>query len=94
MPNNDSTIQVALPVAKKKGSGRTKGSFSFVKVPLKDLVAKFADQTTPIVIGRKWAEQVGFSNLVANPANTTLESIAGQTPATHIGVLVTDNEDE
>ena len=81
-----------MPNAKitRKGSGRTKGSFSFVKITLADLNAKFADTTTPVVVGRKWAESCGFTGLVANPANSTLDSIQGQTPATHVTATVTD----
>lgn len=75
---------------RRKGSGRTKGSFSFVKIPLADLMAKFADHTTPIVVSRKWAEQVGFTGLVANPANATFGSIEGTTPATQVTATVTD----
>lgn len=74
----------------RKGSGRTKGSFSFVKITLAELNAKFADQSTPIVVGRKWAESCSFQNLISNPANATLESIQGQTPATHVAATVTD----
>ena len=74
----------------RKGSGRTKGSFSFVKITLADLNAKFADATTPIVASRKWAESCGFTGLVANPANATLDSIQGQTPATHVTATVTN----
>lgn len=74
----------------RPGSGRTKGSFSFVKISLADLNSKFADQTTPIVVSRKWAEQVGFSGLVANPANATLDTIQGLTPATQVAATVTN----
>lgn len=74
----------------RKGSGRTKGSFSFVKITLADLKAKFADDTTPCVVSRKWAEQVGFSGLVANPAGSTMDSIQGQTPATQVTAKVTN----
>ena len=74
----------------RKGSGRTKGSFSFVKISLADLNAKFADTSTPIVVGRKWAENCGFAGLVANPANTTLASIQGQTPSSAVAATVTD----
>jgi len=74
----------------RKGSGRTKGSFSFVKITLADLNAKFADTTTPIVASRKWAESCGFTGLIANPANATLDSIQGQTPATHVTATVTN----
>ena len=69
---------------------RTKGSFSFVKITLADINAKFADKTTPVVVSRKWAATCGFTGLVANPANATLDSIQGQTPATHVTATVTD----
>jgi len=69
---------------KRPGSGRTKGSFSFVKVPLSTLVAKFADQSTPIVISRKYAETIGLKGLTAAPANNTLDSIEGATPETAV----------
>lgn len=74
----------------RKGSGRTKGSFSFVKITLAELNAKFADQSTPMVVGRKWAESCGFTGLTSNPANSTLDSIQGQTPATHVAATLTD----
>lgn len=75
---------------KRPGSGRTKGSFSFVKISLQTLNDKFADKTTPIVVSRKFAETVGFTGLVANPANHTLESISGETPEAQVAVKVTN----
>ena len=77
----------------RKGSGRTKGSFSFVKVTLAELQAKFADPQQPIVIGRKWAEEVGFTNLTASPANQTMDSIQGQTPKSAVTATVNLLED-
>jgi hypothetical protein len=74
----------------RKGSGRTKGSFSFVRIPLKDLTGKFADDTTPILVSRKWAEQVGFQGLTSAPASSTYDAIQGQTPATKVGATVSD----
>lgn len=76
--------------ATRKGSGRTKGSFSFVKITLADLAGKFADTTTPIMVSRKWAEQVGFTGLTANPANTTLDSIQGSVPTPKVQATVVD----
>jgi len=73
---------------KRPGSGRTKGSFSFVTVKLSDLNAKFADQNTPIVVSRKFAETVGFTGLTAKPANNTLDSIQGQTPQSAVTATV------
>lgn len=77
----------------RKGSGRTKGSFSFVKVPLKDLTGKFNDATTPILVSRKWAEQVGFVGLTSAPAANVYNSIQGQTPATKVAATVTSLDD-
>ena len=61
----------------RKGAGRTVGSFSFVKVPLSDLVAKFADQTTQIVVGRKFAEAIGLQ-VTSAPANEINAAIQAQ----------------
>lgn len=72
---------------KRPGSGRTKGSFSFVKIPLSALKAKFADDTTEITVGRKFAEQMGFKDLASAPANQIADSIQGKTEATKVGVL-------
>jgi hypothetical protein len=74
----------------RPGSGRTKGSFSFVKISLQALNNKFADKTTNIVVSRKFAETVGFTGLVSNPANHTLESISGEVPETQVAVKVTN----
>lgn len=74
----------------RKGSGRTKGSFSFVKITLEDLNNKFADKTTPCVVSRKWAEQCGFQGLISAPANSTIDSIEGQTPTTRVAATVTE----
>jgi|WetSurMetagenome_2_1015567.scaffolds.fasta_scaffold83623_3 hypothetical protein len=83
----DSTVTIK---ARKQGSGRTKGSFSFVKITLAELNSKFADQSTPMVVSRKWAETCGFTGLVANPANSTFDAIQGQTPDTKVAAVVTD----
>jgi hypothetical protein len=79
-----------MKITTRKGSGRTKGSYSFVKIPLSTINAKFADPNQPIVVGRKWAEECGFDGLVSKPANSTLDSIQGQTPATHVATTIVD----
>lgn len=80
---------------KRPGSGRTKGSFSFVALTLGDLKAKFADDAQVIVIGRKWAEQCGFTNIVTTtPATNILGTIQGQTPATQAAVTVRNLADD
>jgi hypothetical protein len=78
----------------RKGSGRTKGSFSFVKIPLADLAAKFADNTTPVLVSRKWAESVGFQGLTSNPVGALTNSIQGQTPETKVATKIVNLDDE
>lgn len=74
----------------RKGSGRTKGSFSFVRVPLADLASKFADTSTPVLVSRKWAEAVGFVGLTATTAAASYNLIEGKTPATAVAATVTN----
>jgi hypothetical protein len=61
----------------RKGSGRTKGSYSFATVTLAELNAKFAPDTK-IVIGRKWGQVVGFNGLTQS---VPLKPLAVSTPA-------------
>jgi len=75
---------------KRPGAGRTKGSYSFVKIPLRDLVAKFADHGTHITVSRKYAEAVGFEGLVSAPATNIAASIEGETPERAVKVNVVD----
>ena len=77
----------------RKGSGRTAGSYSFVSIPLSDLLAKFNDMTTPITVGRKFAEAVGFK-VESAPANEISGKIAGKTAATAITIKVHDLDSE
>lgn len=79
---------------KRPGSGRTKGSFSFVTVTLAELQAKFADPTQKVVIGRKWAEQCGFNISATTPATDILGKIQGETPASQAAVTVRNLADE
>lgn len=72
----------------KAGSGRRNGAFSFVLIPLDELNKKFADQTTHITVGRLWAEQVGFKDLVAKQADKLHDEIQGETPQTKVTATV------
>lgn len=85
-------IEITAKVT-RKGSGRTKGSFSFVKIPIETLCAKLSPDVL-VVVSRKWAEAVGFDGLVANPANNTYASIPGQTPETRVAATVTDLDNQ
>ena len=75
---------------RKIGSGRPAGGTSFVEITLDELIAKFADTATPIVVGRKWAEIIGFRNLVTRDARTTTSNAVSQAPDQSIGVTVTE----
>jgi len=92
--NTTNTEDTNRRKTKRPGSGRTKGSFSFVALTLADLKAKFADDTQVIVIGRKWAEQCGFNIASTTSATNILGNIQGQTPATRASVSVTNPADE
>jgi hypothetical protein len=52
---------------RKVGSGRKKGSYSFIRVKLSDLQERFKD-SADIVVSRKWAEGNGLQGqaFVAN----------------------------
>jgi hypothetical protein len=83
----------AIKKIKRPGSGRTKGSFSFVTVTMKDLNTKFADPEMPVIISRKWAEQVGFKDIVSKPATDTIHSIEGKTPETKVPAKIVSFDD-
>lgn len=72
------------------GSGRRKGSFSFVNITLADLNAKFADQSTPIRVGRVWAETVGFKELIAKAANDLGADAQGLEPSSKVAARSTE----
>jgi hypothetical protein len=79
---------------KRPGSGRTKGSFSFVTVTLAELNEKFKDPTQKIVIGRKWAQQCSFDVKFTTPAGNILGKIEGETPASQAAVTVRNLTDD
>lgn len=73
----------------RKGAGRTKGSYSFVSIPLKDLTAKFADVNQPIIVGRKFAQSVGLQ-AVSQPATDLVTAIQGKTPETAVATTAVE----
>jgi hypothetical protein len=76
---------------KRPGSGRTKGSFSFVNISLGDLRKHLNDaDAVPIRVSRKWAEQAGFKELTSAPVKDLTGAIEGKTPETQAAVKVTD----
>ena len=78
------------PTTARKGSGRTKGSYSFVTLSLADLNAKLINPDTKVMVGRKFAEQHGFTGMTCAPASSAYGKIAGSTPATKVAAVVTD----
>ena len=95
MNTNTTESGDARKKTKRPGSGRTKGSFSFVALTLGQIKAKFADDNQVIVIGRKWAEQCGFNIPTTTSATDILGHIQGQTPESRAAVTVsrlTDDE--
>ena len=48
-------------MARKKGSGRTKGATSCVRVSLKDLNNILKSNEATVVVSRRWALQVGIN---------------------------------
>lgn len=64
---------------RRPGAGRTKGSFSFVKMKVSEVIAKFsAMPDLDLMLSRKQMEDFGFSNLVTDKASDLKESIVGQ----------------
>lgn len=78
---------------RKPGSGRTVGSYSFVVLTLADLKKKFADDETPIMVSRKWAENVGFKGVTAKPVSNTVEKIEGSIPENKPAIKIVEFTD-
>lgn len=80
---------------KRPGSGRTKGSFSFVNISLGDLRKHLNDaEAIPIRVSRKWAEDVGFKDIHSAPVKDLTSEIDGKTPESQAAVAVTDLNDD
>lgn len=68
---------------RRPGAGRTKGSFSFVKMKVSDVIARFSNMPDlELMLSRKQMEGFGFSNLVTDKASDLTDSIAGQSVET------------
>ena len=65
---------------RKVGSGRKKGSYSFLQVTLADLNETLKDTAT-VLVSRKWAEQIGLSGQVFVANAQAMETATGK-PAT------------
>jgi hypothetical protein len=59
---------------RKVGSGRKKGSYSFIRVKLSDLKERFKD-SAEIVVSRKWAEGNSLQGTVFVANAQTMESV-------------------
>jgi len=75
----------------RKGAGRTKGSFSFVKIKGKDLLPIItAMPNMELLIYRKQMEGLGIKGLVTGRASELTESVAGQSVETAPEVISED----
>lgn len=81
---NETNIDEAKKKQRRPGSGRTKGSFSFVLIKMEDLSKKFSDPNQPIQVGRKWAEMQGFPVAMTNDAKHLYGAIEGTTEVSKI----------
>jgi len=65
---------------RKVGSGRKKGSYSFLQVSLADLNETLKDTAT-VLVSRKWAEQIGLTGRVFVANAQAMESATGKPAA-------------
>jgi hypothetical protein len=67
----------------RKGAGRTKGSFSFSPLTVKQVVEQFGSMPNlKLLISRKQLEAFGLEHLVTGSAVDLTESISGQAEET------------
>ncbi len=62
---------------RKVGSGRKKGSYSFLQVSLADLNDTLKDTAT-VLVSRKWAEQIGLTGQVFVANAQAMEKVTGK----------------
>jgi hypothetical protein len=62
---------------RKVGSGRKKGSYSFLQVPLSALNETLKDSAT-VIVSRKWAEQIGVTGQTFVANSQTLEKVTNK----------------
>lgn len=76
-----------------KGRGRTKGSFSFTTMPLKELVAQLGADAN-VVLSRKWVEGIGLKNAgeAKNSIQTLKQTVVPSSDATATTLQVTVEE--
>ena len=65
---------------RKVGSGRKKGSYSFLQVSLASL-NETLKPTATVLVSRKWAEQIGLSGQVFVASAQAMESASGKPAA-------------
>lgn len=82
------TDNVVIPVKKitRKGAGRTKGSFSFVSITMKELNLQIPNEDETVIVSRKFAESRGIRGLPSEPAGIMSGRLAGKAPGTEVKV--------
>jgi len=58
-PKKRAAKKTDAPKKRKSGSGRTKGSFSFINVTLRQLT-NYVQPDAVVLVSRKWAENIGL----------------------------------
>lgn len=74
----------------RPGSGRTKGSFSFVAVSVSQLTAANPNPDFKWLVSRKQAEALGMTGLQTDKIGDLKESLAGTSEETKAKVVATE----
>lgn len=75
---------------RKNGSGRKKGSNSFVRVTYSQL-KEYIGEKTPITVSRVWLESLGF--LSEEDSSVTLKNISAEPPSEENKILFKVHKD-
>lgn len=87
------TTDTVPPVARtitRKGAGRTKGSFSFVKATMAQLMALNPNPNYQWLLSRTQVQALGGTGFTTDRVSDLKESIAGQSEETKVEVKATE----
>tara|TARA_R110002110_G_scaffold11785_7_gene56434 strand:- start:6432 stop:6755 length:324 start_codon:yes stop_codon:yes gene_type:complete len=84
-PKKRAAAKTTVVKKRKSGSGRTKGSFSFINVTLRQLTS-YVQPDAVVLVSRKWAENIGLvgepmvastnnHNSIKNPVGITTHNM-------------------
>ena len=75
-------------MARKKGSGRTKGAGSFVRVSLREL-NRVLREDAAVIINRRYAEMIGLQNESFVATTENIQNVATQVDINEIDLDLT-----